>query len=91
MGDKPMKAKPITPYQRLLDDFREYAGKVECRRRKPMFFIPKNRLSEGWRVDDIYERTAAAEQLGYDVILIADLDGLRIRYIEKVPPKPWNV
>ena len=92
-GDK-VKKKPITPYQRLLDDFRLYISSVECPVvLKTMFFYKKSDLDnhDAWMMDEVYERTIAAEQLGYDVIIRADNDGLRIMYRTKPGPKPWQV
>lgn len=86
-----MKAKPITPYQRLMDDFREYARKVNYPKRVAMFLLPKDKLSQAWKLEDVWERTKAAEQLGYDVTVRADDDGLHFGYVCKRPDTPWNV
>ena len=85
------KTKPITPYQRLLDDFREYARKVNFPRRVEMFILPKEKMAQGWSMNDVWERTMAAGQLGYDVVAKADNDGLHFVYVSKRPDKPWNV
>jgi hypothetical protein len=86
-----MKTKPITPYQRLMDDFKAFANAVEFRKRKPMWNYPKDKLDGGWDLTDLYERVAAADQLGYDVRLLATEGGLEVQYIEKNPKRPWNV
>ena len=85
-----MKEKPITPYNRLLAEVREFVSKLSYRKRVTMFFYPKARLAHGWRLDDLYERAAAAEQLGYDVVLRADSDGLHVQYVQKVPESPYE-
>lgn len=81
-------AKRLNPYQRLANEFLEWAYKVTGPKRKSMWFYPLGRLNEGWKLYDLYERTAAAEQLGFDVILKADDKGLHVEYVEKRPEKP---
>lgn len=84
-----MKEKPITPYERLLREVRSFAGKVKYAHRKMMWMYPKERLSEGWRLTDLYERTKAADQLDYDAVLVADDSGLKVMY-KKRPDVPFN-
>lgn len=86
-----MKTKRITPYKRLKDQFLEFANKCLIRRRRNMWMYPHAKLNEGWRLHDLWERTAAAEQIGYDVQLRADKDGLHVEYIAKLPERPWNI
>lgn len=74
-----------TPYQRLAEDFAAYKTKVVYPRRVGMWSYPKARLSEGWSLLDLYERAKAAEQLGYDVILLPKDDGLHVQYVQKRP------
>lgn len=74
------KNKPITPYQRLLDDYRGFINKVRYANRIIMFSNPKETLARGYRMDDIWERVKVAEQLGYDVILEAKDDALQFVY-----------
>ncbi len=85
-----MKDKPKTPYQRLLDDIKEWTRKVRFRHEKVMWNYPKGRLKEGWSLNDLWERVAAAEQLGYDVQLVANDDGLRVYYRKRVPDVPYS-
>lgn len=86
-----MKAKPISPYQRLMDRFKEFANKIEYREKITMWVYPKNKLTESWSLKDLYERVAAAEQLNYDVQLLATDGGLEVKYIKKIPKRPWDV
>lgn len=86
-----MKTKPISPYERLMNEFKRFANDVEFRKKITMWVYPKNKLTESWQVKDLYERVAAAEQLGYDVQLFATDGGLEVRYIQKNPKRPWNV
>lgn len=84
-----MKKKPITPYARLLADVRKFAIAVKYAARKTMWVYPKNRLNEGWNLADLYERAKAANQLGYDVLVIPAEDGLRVEY-RKRADVPWD-
>lgn len=78
----------VTPYQRLMERFREYASKVTYPRKVGMWNYPKAKLAEGWGLLDLYERTKAAEQLGYDVQLYATDEGLSVKYVQKRPEWP---
>lgn len=84
------KEKPVNPYQRLLKEVKQWAFKAKHRHVVSMFMYPKARLAEGWSMVDAYERTKAAEQLGYDVRLVAADDGLRVQYIKRVPDLPYE-
>lgn len=83
-----MKRKPQTPYQRLYGVLMEFARSV---------FSPKmirmwryDRISiEGdatWKLSNLTERVAAADQLGYDVI-IRNEDGNLVVYYRERPAK----
>jgi hypothetical protein len=87
-----MKEKPVTPYQRLMNQFSAWANECIMRGRISMWRYPKDKLSEtNWRLADLWERVAAADQLGYDVQLSAKDDGLHVEYVKKLPKRPWNV
>lgn len=86
-----MKKKPINPYEQLRDTARKWAESVLYPHIVKMWFYPKNRLSESWKLDDLYERVAAANQLGYDVELIAGDDGLHVRYVKRPTDAPWQI
>lgn len=81
--------KPKTPYQRLLEDAREFAGQVKYCHEKLMWRYPKEKLNTGWALNDLAERVSAADQLGYDVILRNSDDGLSVYYRKKVPDTPY--
>lgn len=88
MIDKP---KRKSPYQYLLDEFRAYAYSVTFRKTVKMWTYPKARIGEAWTLRDLHERVQAAAQLGYDVILEADDNGLHVKYRQQVPNRPWRV
>jgi hypothetical protein len=79
------------PYQMLLEEFREYANKVEYRHRKNMWTYPKEKLLENWRLDDLKQRIEAAEQLGYSVELLSTPAGIVVQYVKNIPSRPWRV
>lgn len=82
--------KRKNPYQMLLEDIKDWCRKVKFRNEKVMWVYPKGRLNQGWPLGDLYERVKAAEQLGYDVILIANDEGLSVRYRKQVPSIPYS-
>lgn len=83
-----MKRK--NPYQMLLDRIIKFCGEVRHRHTRTMFVYPKDRLAEGWSLSDLYQRAAAAEQLGYDVVVSAEAQGLMVRYVKKPPTVPFE-
>lgn len=85
-----MSEKRETPYQRLLKAAQGFWYALPRSYKSTMFFWPKNRLREGWVLDDVYERTKAADQLGFDVIVMADDDGLRMQYRKRLPDAPYE-
>lgn len=85
-----MTTKRINPYQRLLEEIRSYIRKVKYRHTKTMWIYPKKVLTDGWDLGFLYQRTAAAEQLGYDVQLKATEEGLVVQYVKKIPEPPYS-
>lgn len=83
-----MSTGRISPYERLRRKFAEFASKVEHPRRRAMWCYPKDKLDSGWALSKLYERTKAAEQIGYDVQLVATDDELQVQYVEKRPAAP---
>lgn len=83
-----MKRK--NPYQMLMEEVQDYLRKIKYRKRKEMWFFPKDKLADSWSMQDTYERVAAADQLGYDVILKATKKGLEVEYVKKIPTVPYR-
>lgn len=82
--------KRVTPYERLLDDVKEFARSVVFATKRTMFLYPKATLKESaWNLEDLYERTKAADQLGYDVRLVAGDDGLKVQYVKRPDYQRW--
>jgi hypothetical protein len=84
------KEKPITPYQRLMTKARGFSAQVLYPEKKTMWHYPKAKLSIGWSLADLWERTAAAEQVGYDVRLKATDAGLVVEYVKR-PEVPFGL
>lgn len=84
------KVKRKTPYQMLLEDIKAWCRKVRYRDERGMWTYPKDKLDEGWDLTHLYERTKAAEQLGYDTQLVAADTGLVVRYVKKLPEIPYR-
>jgi len=80
------------PYNRLKRICSSWADKVQYPHTVFMWRYPKNKLSSTWSLTDLYERTQAAQDLGYQVIITADKsDGLNISYQKKAPERPWEL
>lgn len=84
------KQKPKTPYQHLLERAREWAHSVNYGHRTTMWKYPKGKLGDGWSLTDLYERTRAADQLGYDVTLVAGDEGLCVVYRKRPKTVPYE-
>lgn len=81
--------KPISPYVALNGQFSEWIGRAICRRRKLMWTYQKEKLNDEWTLRSLYERVAAAKQLGHDVELKATDAGLEVWYVGPMPTTPW--
>lgn len=86
-----MNKKPRNPYTDLLEEAKQYVRKVLHPRKVFMTRIPKNGIDQrsGYRMDDIYQKVCAAEDLGYDVQLFAVEGSLEFKYVEKPPRDPF--
>lgn len=86
------KQKPITPYARLLTAFRKFFDEVRYPRTRLMWKYPKDRLAEGWNLEHLSQRVAAAEQLGFEVVMKNTNGDLEVLYRTKRPDdKPWEI
>jgi hypothetical protein len=80
----------VNPYSRLLAEIKKWAFEARHRHTVTMWYYPKDKLETGWTLKDLYERTAAAEQVGYDVVLRAAPTGLTVHYVKQLPPTPYE-
>ena len=42
-------------------------------------------------MDDIFYKTETAQQLGYEVVVIADANGLHFKYKKNIPMIPYEL
>ena len=77
--------KRVTPYQRLFKEVQEFVFSVKYPQKADLFFYSKSEINSGsaWRLDAVYQRTMAAQSLGYEVIITADGNGLQMSYRKK--------
>jgi hypothetical protein len=84
-------SKPINPYITLKGRFSKFVDGCILRNPKVMWIYPKEKLSSNWSLKDLYERTAAAKQLGFDVQISAEDEGLVVKYLKQLPSRPWDI
>ena len=85
MGKRP------NPYTALLSEIKAFAYKVQHPHSLTMWLYPKDQLNTAWKLYDLNERVAAANQLGYDVALKATDKGLEVLYRKRVDiPYHWT-
>ena len=87
-----MKKKQKTPYDRILDEIRTYVFNVMYPKSYNMFFFNSGDIEKVWSISDVYERTVAANDLGYDVFLVTTPDpkSLTIQYRKRPPTPNWR-
>lgn len=79
-------------YQLLKEIARTFANNVKYRHTALMFELSKDDIkSSGYSLLELYERTLAAQQLGYDVVLSVENDRLKIKYVKQPPPIPFEI
>jgi len=83
-----MKQKPKNPYNELLIKIRALVVKFLYPERKLMWRYPADKINTGWTLGDLAERVQAAEQIGFDVVLVwngsNESKGLEVWYRKKV-------
>ena len=77
----------INPYSRLLAQIQQFIFDQKYCHKRTMFSFSRD---EGvYSVQQVYERTKAADALGYDVQIVAKEDGLIFQYVKRVDV-PWG-
>lgn len=74
--------RQLNPYTRLLNQIRDFCYKNKHRKKVKMWTYPKAKLDTHWSMPSLYERVSTAQQLGYEVVLIATEEGLEVFYRE---------
>jgi hypothetical protein len=69
-------------YEALRAEANEYARNVYnvLVTPKTMFRYPQEKMNLNWNLQDLLERTKAAQQLGYRVVITADEEGILVQY-----------
>lgn len=82
----------ISPYTRLKDSFHKFASNVCYPRKRHMWTYPKATLdTDVWALKGLWDRVAAAKTLGWDVVLEATDEGIKVYYLEARPTDiPWD-
>ncbi|MBU2061710.1 MAG: hypothetical protein KKH44_07685 [Bacteroidetes bacterium] len=82
--------KAISPYTRLLNDARDFIHKAKRRKEINMFTGMDKDAHYDW--DDVYYQMKAAEQLGYEVLIVPESGQgkFKIIYREKFPEIPYD-
>ena len=80
------------PYTRLRDEYRKWASSIIAPQVFGMFKLEGARTpGKAWRIHDLCERVAAADQIGFHVRLRVDGDDLLVEYVKRAPPPPWEI
>lgn len=88
-----MKTKPKNPYVTLLKNIMSFCRKLKHQHTVGMFYWSVENLKpeKAWRLDDVYQRTLAAQAIGYEVVLEANEKGMEMKYRKKVEiPFEWQ-
>lgn len=80
----------LNPYERLKRVGKEFAEAVKYRHTATMFTLSKKEVEQNnYSLLEIYQRTAAAQQVGYEVhLVVRNDDTLVIQYVKAPPPTP---
>jgi len=63
----------------------EFFDKILNRDTRVLFTYAKERIGSSWSLEDVWERTMAAQALGFNTIIRADDKGLHIDYAKTLP------
>lgn len=88
-----MKTKRTNPYTSLLGQIKGFVAKLKYRHTVALFYWKAESLipTQAWRLDDVYQRTLAAQSLGYEVVIEADEKGMTMKCKKKIsPPYCWE-
>lgn len=81
--------KAVSPYNNLLQTAKNFIYRAQFRKTKLMF--DDMQKTGNYTLDDVYERMMAADQLGYETLIIPDAKRgyFKIIYKEKFPEVPY--
>jgi len=82
----------MNPYTRLLEKCSVWSVKVRCPKTRRMFTFANVEHGSGrYSLNDVFQRTAAADQLGFDVRLRVSGKDLVAEYVERPPEPPREI
>ncbi len=82
----------ITPYNRLVRECKDWAFSVVYPKRIVMCVFAKDKLVDGFRLDDVRQRVLAANALGWRCELrVKDNGDLCIDYVEEPKDAPRSI
>ena len=87
-----MTTKRIMPYQRLHNSIVEFCFRLRYAHKVFMWRYAKENLDGSFKIMDLFQRTMAAQQLGYEVVIEAsDKEGIEVFYRKKIDvPYEWR-
>lgn len=90
---KRSKSVSKTPYRKLLERVRPLFRELVSPQKHIMFWYKKETIVSvnGVSVLGLYERTLAAQQLGWRVVVSARDGGLVFEYEKEKPPIDWEL
>lgn len=82
----------FNPYTDLVTRVEAFFNKLRYAHTVGMWQWKKDDMGDG-SIAELYHRTLAAQQLGYEVTLLADDSGLHVQYRKKVtiPANIWGL
>ncbi len=85
------------PYTVLKEGVLKFIGQIKFPTQVFLWRYAKEELSDGWNLENIFERTAAANALGYRVeiraVVSGDKKGLEVWYVKNPDYNvlPWQI
>ncbi len=82
----------MNPYTRLIERCSVWSVKVRCPKIRAMFTFTNAEHGPGnYSLYEVFQRTAAADQLGFDVRLRVRGKDLITEYVERAPEPPREI
>lgn len=85
MTDNKAEKEQKARFNSLKREANELYDALSGRRKILMWTYPKEKLGVNWNLQDLWDRTAAAQTLGWDVIIESSVEGIKVYYAAKLP------
>ena len=79
------------PYSRLKRAAMKWVSAVKYAKRSRMWTYEIKSPGDSWRLLDLREWVAAADQIGFDVRLEVNGNNLEVWYVKRPPETPWEL